>query len=137
MKDLIILEQYFAHSHSSMCSLLLLLLCCCRRKKERKWEVGEGSRRGGGGGRKIWGLLLFLCPPKHLQILLLLHQLLQDGSPLAARSGLQLVLHVILFSLSLFHHQLTLIPTKDGLTRVWLKHGQLQGLVLYLKQGHT
>lgn len=83
------------------------------------------------------GLLLFLCLLKHPQIPLLVDQLAQDGLPLAASSCLQLVLHVILFSLSLFPYQLILIITKDGLRRVWLKHGQLGEFVLYLKQGHT
>ena len=93
--------------------------------------------RGGGGGGKIQGVLLFVCPLKHQQIPLLVHQLVQDGCPLVVSGCLQLVPHVILFSLSLFHHRLTLFLTKDGLRRVWLKHGQLGAFVLYLKQGHT
>lgn len=82
-------------------------------------------------------VLLFVCPLKHQQVPLLVHQLVQDGFPLVVSSCLQLVLQAILFSLSPFHHQLTLILPKDGLRRVWLKHGQLGVSVLYLKQGHT
>ena len=87
--------------------------------------------------RKEPGVSLFVCPLKHQQIPLLVHQLVQDGSPLVVSSGLHLMLHVVLVSLSLFHHHLTLILTKDGLRRVWLKHGQLRASVLYLRQGHT
>ena len=87
--------------------------------------------------RKEPGVSLCVCPLKHQKIPLLVHQLMQDGPPLVASSGLHLMLHVILVSLSLFHHHLTLILTKDGLRRVWLKHGQLRTSILYLRQGHT
>lgn len=99
--------------------------------KNKMAGIGEGKRG------KIQGLLLFACPMKHLQIPLLVHQLVQDGSPLAASSCLQLVLHAVLLLLSLFYHQLALILAKDGLGRVWLKHGQLRAFVLYLQQGRT
>lgn len=85
----------------------------------------------------IWGLLLLLCLLQHQQIPLLVHQMVQDGFPLVASSCLLLVPHAILFSLSRFCHQLSLIPAKDGLKRVRLRYGQLGEPVLYLKQGHT
>lgn len=47
MKDLISSEQYFAHSHSSVCSLIFLLLAVVggreRERKNRKMERGAGE----------------------------------------------------------------------------------------------
>lgn len=85
----------------------------------------------------IWGLLLLLCLLQHQQIPLLVHQMVQDGFPLVVSSCLLLVSHAILFSLSHSCYQLSLIPAKDGLTRVRLRYWQLWESVLYLKQGHT
>lgn len=85
----------------------------------------------------IWGLLLLLCLLQHQQILLLVHQMVQDGFPLVVSSCLLLLSHEILFSLSRFYHQLRLIPAKNGLKRVGLRYRQPGESVLYLKQGHT
>jgi hypothetical protein len=100
---------------------------------------GRGVGRSGRGvGREGTGVrprffLLSLCPLKHLQISPLVHQLVQDGVPLVAGGCLHLMLHAALLSLSLFHLPFSVILTKDGLSRVWLKHGQLGGFVLYLR----
>lgn len=110
--------QYVTH----ISSLLLL-----PRKKELG---GGGGRRQGGWGSQTRLSLLSLRPLKHLQIPPLVHQLVQDGVPLEAGSCLHLVLHATLLSLSPVHLHFTLVLTKDGLSRIGLKHGQLGGLVL-------
>lgn len=61
MKDLISLEQYFAHSYSSLCSLLLLLLCCCRRKRENgKLERGAREEERRRRKKDLGSLTLFV-----------------------------------------------------------------------------
>lgn len=112
-----------------MLATLVLHHCYKERKSSRRGRRVVKQRVGDQPSLS----LLSLCPLKHLQISPLVHQLVQDGIPLEAGSCLHLMLHATLLSLSLLHLRFSLILTKDGLSRVRLKHGQLAGFVLHLK----
>lgn len=123
--------QYVSYISSLLLNTLATFLLHYCYKERKSW--GRGRRWGKDREGRPELSLLLLRPLKHLQVPPLVHQLVQNGVPLEASSRLHLVLHTTLLSLSLFCLHLALVLTKDGLSRIRLKHGQLGGFVLHLE----